>query len=144
MRVNTERFGDIDVTDDNILCLPSGIIGFPKLNRVLIIDHEENSPFRWLQSADDPELAFVIIDPMVLVKDYPLDKLRDSLSKGEEPPENLAVAAITTVPPAPSPITVNLVAPVVFDADKRVGAQVILSDNRFSTRHILAADDNKE
>ncbi|MCP4606266.1 MAG: flagellar assembly protein FliW [Proteobacteria bacterium] len=145
MKIDTDRFGQIEIDENNILHLPNGIIGFPECTRVILFDHErENSPFRWLQALDHPDLAFVVIDPLELVPDYPLDRLRTYLPDNGRNSTDIAVAAITTVPPAPASVTVNLVAPIIFDANTRIGVQVVLSDDRFRTRHILVRDEKKE
>jgi len=138
MKITSERFGEIETDEKELLHLPDGLIGFPQCTRVLLLEHKPGSPFRWLQSADQPELAFVVIDPLELVPDYPLDALRKVIFGANNSAGDLAVAAIATVPPAPAPITVNLVAPLVFDAATRKGAQIVLSDSRFRTRHILS------
>ena len=142
MKFTTTRFGEIEIGDELILSLPDGLIGFPECTKVILIDHQPDSPFRWLQSVLQPELAFVVIDPLDLVPDYPLEKLKDILESERKMarPDAVAVAAITTVPPAPNPITVNLTAPVVFDSSTRRGAQVILHDARFKTRQILVQE----
>jgi len=142
VRFSTTRFGEIEIEETAILELPDGIIGFPQCRRVAVFEHNPGSPFRWLQSLDDPALAFVVIDPLDLVPDYPMEKLKDILAEERKMgrPENVAAAAITTVPPAPAHITVNLSAPVVFDSDTRKGAQVILHDARFKTRHLLVRE----
>lgn len=142
MKFSTTRFGVVEIEDTTLLYLPDGIIGFPEFRRAAVLDHQPGSPFRWLQSVEQPELAFVVIDPLDLVPDYPLEKLKDILNDERKMarPENIAAAAITTVPPAPAPITVNLAAPVVFDPESRQGAQIILHNPRFKTRHILVRD----
>lgn len=142
MKFSTTRFGEIEIEETAILHLPDGIIGFGDCRRVAILEHNPGSPFRWLQSLDDPALAFVVIDPLDLVPDYPMEKLKDILADERKMarPANIAAAAITTVPPAPGHITVNLSAPVVFDSDTRKGAQLILHDPRFKTRHLLVRD----
>ena len=141
MRFATSRFGEIEVNESKILHLPEGIIGFPDFTRAALLDHQPNSPFRWLQAVDHPELAFVVIDPLTLVPDYPLDQLRDIIAKDNDCPEDIVAAAITTVPQPPAPITVNLTAPIVFDYKKKSGAQVILHDPRFKTRHLLVQEE---
>jgi flagellar assembly factor FliW len=146
VKFTTTRFGEIEIEDDKILSLPEGLIGFPDCTQVVLIDHQPNSPFRWLQSVRQPELAFVVIDPLDLVPDYPLEKLKDILASERKMvrPKEVAVAAITTIPSPPAPITVNLTAPVVFDTDTRQGAQVILHEARFRTRHILVQEKKSE
>ena len=145
MKISTTRFGEIEIKDNSVLDLPGGILGFSDCRRVVILEHQPGSPFRWLQSVDIPELAFVVIDPLDLVPDYPLEKLKDILvdERKMPRPKHVAAAAITTVPPAPAPITVNLTAPLVFDSDTRKGAQVIVNDPRFKTRHLLVRDPEK-
>ena len=144
MKFATSRFGEIEVDDSKVIHLPDGIIGFPDFKRAALLDHQPDSPFRWLQGVDHPEIAFVVIDPLALVPDYPLDTLKNIISKEDERPEEIAVAAITTVPKPPAPITVNLSAPIVIDSEKRIGVQVILNDARFKTRHILVQEENEE
>ncbi len=144
MKINTERFGELEVEEKDLLHLKNGLIGFPDCTRVLLLNHTPESPFRWLQSADEPGLAFVVIDPLLLIPDYPMEVLGDALADEDSRPANLAVAAITSVPPAPAPITVNLAAPVAFDVGARVGAQVVLQDERFTTRHTLAQDEKQD
>ena len=146
MKISTSRFGEVEIEDGTVLELPDGILGFSDCRRVVIMDHQPGSPFRWLQSVDIPELAFVVIDPLDLVPDYPLEKLKDILADERKMPrpKHVAAAAITTVPPAPSPITVNLTAPVVFDTDTHKGAQVIVNDPRFKTRHLLVREPAKD
>ena len=145
MKFSTTRFGEVEVDTSVVLELPDGIMGFPDCRRVVLMDHQPGSPFRWLQSVEVPALAFVVIDPLDLVPDYPLEKLKDILADERKMPrpDNVVAAAITTVPPAPSPITANLTAPVVFDTDSRRGAQVILNDSRFKTRHLLVREPEK-
>jgi flagellar assembly factor FliW len=143
VRFETTRFGEIEIDDGCVIDLPDGLIGFPDLKRVVILDHGPSSPFRWIQSVDRPECAFVVVDPLAFVPDYPLDALRDAIATGERRPVDIGVAAITTVPPAPQPITVNLLAPVVFDAERRSGKQIILEKSAYTTRHVLAAREEK-
>ncbi len=141
MKIATDRFGEIEFKQGELLHLPEGIIGFPGFVRALLLDHRKDSPFRWLQSADDPKLAFVVIDPLLMVADYPLDKLCDALARFGQRPNNVAVAAIATVPTAPLPITVNLAAPLAFDAQTRRGAQIILDNPEFHTKHMIVRED---
>jgi len=142
VKFETTRFGEIEVDDARVFELAEGLIGFPELKRIVILDHAPNSPFRWLQSVDQPEFAFVVIDPLALVPDYPLDEVRDALTTPDRRPTDIGIAAITTVPPAPAPVTVNLLAPVAFDAERRVGKQIILEKSPYTTRHVLATKDD--
>ncbi len=139
MKIRSDRFGEIEAPEEDVLHFTNGLIGFPDCTSVLLLDHSENSPFRWLQSTDSPELAFVVIDPLLIAPGYPMEKIRDSFNT-DVLMDDLAVAVIATVPPAPNPITVNLVAPIAIDAKNRVGAQIILHEKKYSTRHVLSQE----
>lgn len=143
MKVKTTRFGEIEVPQEDVLHVPHGLIGFPDSLRYVLIPHADDSPFQWLQSLDQDDVAFVVIDPMLLVADYPLENVLGSLANPTVKLEDLAVAVIATVPTAPLPITVNMLAPLAFDAATRQGAQVLLHDERFRTRHVLAAAESE-
>jgi flagellar assembly factor FliW len=138
VEIENTRFGTIEVADDQLIEFPNGIIGFPDAKHFLILEHGENTPLRWLQAVERPELALVIIDPLPIVEDYPIERIRKEtadLELGDE--EELAVAAVMTLPPAPQTPTVNLLAPIVIGVERRRGKQVVLHDSPFHTRHPL-------
>jgi len=66
IKVKTTRFGDIEIDEKDVITLPSGIIGFPELKQYVLLDHDQDSPFKWLQSLEDGAIAFVMINPMLL------------------------------------------------------------------------------
>lgn len=91
--------------------------------------------FRWLQSVELGDLAFVVIDPTGFVADYPIDQVRKAIAFCElEPDEEIAVLAICTVPPAPDEPTANFLAPLGIGLRSRRGAQIVLHDCGFDTR----------
>lgn len=115
--------------------MPLGIPGFASAQQFILLDHRPGSMFRWLQSVDIPELAFVVIDPLTAAPDYPVDLVRRSVSFLElDPDEDMIVLAICTVPPAPEPPTVNLLAPIGIGLSSRKGAQVVLHETTYGPR----------
>ena len=58
--VPSSRFGDLDVPADSVIEFPAGIIGFPSAKSFIMLEHKP--PFSWLQSTQDPDLAFVVVD----------------------------------------------------------------------------------
>ena len=63
MIIDTVRFGEVEVEENRVIHFVEPILGFEKSLRYVILDHAEDSPFKWLQSADEPELAFVVTNP---------------------------------------------------------------------------------
>lgn len=127
MIINTSRFGDIEVEQDKIITMIRAFPGFPDSNRFIIRPHSRESALLWLQSLDDPALAFVVIPAVALRPDYrptiPESTLRD-LELGDNAPELLL---ILTIPHGePKKMTANLLGPVVINPHKRLACQVVL------------------
>jgi flagellar assembly factor FliW len=70
MRFLTTRFGVLEVEEDIIIHMPEGIIGFERWNRYVVVRHDDNTSFRWLQAIDAPEVAFPILEPREFRPDY--------------------------------------------------------------------------
>ncbi len=130
MKVTTTRFGDIEYRDDMVLTFPSGLIGFPEATRFLILDHDRQVPFKWLQSVDDGALAFVIMDPAVFKPDYRVSVARDCLPDlGCLKEDDLLMFVVLTVPSDdPIRMTANLRGPVIVNHRTRMAKQVILHE----------------
>lgn len=137
INVKTTRFGDIEVDEKDVLTLPAGIIGFPELNRYILIDHDKkDSPFKWLQSLDDGAIAFVVINPLLFKPDYTVEVTEAEVSDlSIEQEEDAVISVIVTMPSNPQNMTANLKAPLVFNLKNRKGKQIILNSSQYTTRH---------
>jgi flagellar assembly factor FliW len=135
MRIQSTRFGDIECPDHKILKIPSGIIGFPASTRYLVLDHDRDVPFKWLQSLDQEELAFVIVDPVWFKPDYQVTIALDEIMElGRVEERDLILFVMLTIPSDdPGRMTANLRGPVVVNAGTRMAKQLILRDE-FPTR----------
>ena len=70
MKLLTTRFGTVEVPDKDVLFFSLGVLGFPEVRRYVMLDHGQNTPLKWLQAVDKPELAFPIVPATDLVEDY--------------------------------------------------------------------------
>lgn len=138
MKSLSTRFGSFEVRDESILTFPSGLLGFPEQQRYVILDHDTEAPFKWLQSVEEPSLAFVILDPAMIHPGYQIDVPADALAEiRAEEREELALAVILTIPSDdPGRITANLRGPLVISHQTKLGKQMVLSED-FPTRHPL-------
>ena len=138
MRIDTLRFGEIDVSEDQFFTFPMGILGFAQLKRFLIIDRGAGHPFKWLQSVDEPSTAFVLSDPLSFFPGYRAEIRRADLSALEPIEEReLVLSVIMTITPDPQDISANLCAPLIFNLANRRGMQYVLNDKRYPVRHLL-------
>jgi flagellar assembly factor FliW len=136
IKVKTSRFGDIEVKQDDVISLPSGLIGFPELKEFVLLDHDKDSPFKWLQSLVDGTIAFVLINPLLFKSDYEVEVTEAEVAGlSLENEEDAVISVIVTMPTNPQQMTANLKAPLVFNLKNRLGKQIILTSNTYTPRH---------
>lgn len=140
IRVQTKAYGSLEVDERQILHFPDGLLGFEKFKDYALLDAAQK-PFFFLQSLDISELAFVLIDPFLFRPDYSVDADDALLSSvGIERPEDALVLSIVTVPSDGSPITANLMGPLIVDRGSRRGVQAVMTDPRWQTKHDVLAE----
>ncbi len=135
--VKTRNFGSIEVRSDQIIYLEPGLLGFTQYHRYLLIEHNREAPFLWLQCLDQPDLAFVVIDPRVLLSDYQPSQVTKVMGELEvEQPEDFKMLVILTIPQGkPQEMTANLMGPVVINLKTRQGKQLVLEDSHYNHKH---------
>ncbi len=134
MKINTLRFGEIEVEDGRVFEFVLPIIGFNELKKFVILDLNKDSFFKWLQSVEDPGLAFPIVSVFSMNVDYTLD-LSDNVVEALKikQVESLLVMNIASIPQDnPQGTTLNLLAPLVFNLDEYLAGQVILSGSGYN------------
>ncbi len=128
------RFGEIEYDPDSTLYFPDGLIGFETLRHFIVMPNEKEGPLFWIQSVDDPQIAFVLTDPTDFYFDYlvaPDPRERQKL--GIEEDDECLVTVIVTVPPSRE-VTMNLAAPILFAPKTNRALQVVLEGTNFSTQ----------
>ena len=134
----TSRFGDITVRDDEVVFFPEGLLGFGNRKEYALLEDPVQDPFLWLQSLEDPNLAFVLVDPLCFFPDYQarVPKEDVALLKLEDSSE-ARIFVLVVVSSDPSKITANLKGPLVVNPNKRMGKQMVLMDQQYGTQHVL-------
>lgn len=133
MKINTVRFGEIEIEKERIFKFALPIIGFDQLKDFIILDINKDSFFKWLQSVEDPALAFPIVSVFSMNIDYSID-LPDNVVETLkiESVESLLVMNIASIPQEnPQGTTINLLAPLIFNLDAQLAGQVILSGSGY-------------
>lgn len=136
----SKPFGKIKVSDKQILTFPQGILGFEDYYKYALIEEAEDSPFKWLQSLDQPDLAFIVIQPELFFEKYkpvvPATELKeinlDNLTSG------LLFVIITIPNDKPEDMTVNLQGPIVINKKNLTAKQFISRDDSHSVRARVA------
>ncbi len=154
MKIESQRFGSIECSEEDAITFPAGIIGFPDDTRFILIQHKASSAIGWLQSTTSPHVSLPVVSAHGLAPEYPdvpvANAARAIGLEGEE--GDFAVLAVLCARSG-LPATVNLLAPIVINASTRSGGQVFLDGSRFTTRELFvmpaaegntAAEDNEE
>ncbi|NPV28891.1 MAG: flagellar assembly protein FliW [Firmicutes bacterium] len=139
MQVKTSRFGVLEVAPERMIRFPRGMVGFPDLKEYFFVPVPESTVFAWMQARDEPDVAFLMVDPFVFFPDYQVE-----LSEGVcnflqlENPGDATLLTVVTIPPqGVKGMTTNLLAPVVINHAKGLGQQVVLETREYHTKHPL-------
>ena len=122
--VSSRRFGDLELTSSDLIEFPEGLVGLGG-SRYVVVSTDDKSPFRWLQSADDPELALPVTDPWTFFSDYQLELSDDATTAAGLPEQGDDVTVWVTVRASDKleDFSANLRAPIVVHEGR--GHQVI-------------------
>ena len=135
MKIESSRFGEIEVEEEKILNFPNGIPGFPEEKVFVYLPYEAESPFSFLQSTVEANLSFILVDPFTFFPDYEFtldDEVAEELDVSQQNPPQ--VYLIATVKDKLVEMTVNQLAPLVINGKNRTGRQVILDKPEYSIR----------
>ncbi len=138
MKIKTTRFGEVEIDDNRVISFPRGILGFDRLKSYFLMDYKD-TPIKWLQSTDNPDVAFMVVDPLLFFQDYvpELSPVEKNLLEVQNPAD-LAVLAIMNVNRNQDPpVTLNLQAPLVLNATYMKGFQIVLENSKFGVREVV-------
>lgn len=146
IKFDSTRFGNLEITEDRVINFPGGVLGFPDARRFVMIDHEGDIPFKWLQSVDEPELAFITINPLLIKEDYKLSINKSDIADiGKYEAESLAFLVILTIPnDNPKGTTANLRGPLVINSDTKTAKQIVLQDDTYPVKYPLYDDQKND
>jgi flagellar assembly factor FliW len=138
MQIKTLFLGTLEFSDEAVICFPQGILGLPRLKRFILCEGDDLAPFRYLVSLETPEIAFLLIHPQEIIRSYEVEiheEAKESLLFQEN--HRLVYYVIVTPSPEVEKTTVNLMAPLVIDAESMRGCQVIQEQNNYPVKYVL-------
>jgi flagellar assembly factor FliW len=140
MEVRTTRFGVVDIAEDRVITFPKGLLGFSSYTRFCLLEPGQEACFFWLQSLDEPGLAFVVTDPSLFIQDYsvpirPEQMVELKLGTLEDAQVFVVVNKVDQT------LTGNLQGPLVINTVSKHGEQMVLAEKKWTTRHPLVKID---
>lgn len=140
MNITTTRFGEIDIDESKIIDMRGGIIGFEHLKKYVLHIKDDNNPFWWFQSLDDGAIAFVVINPYSAKADYETMISDNDVKLLEiEEADDVVLLAIVTINQNPFSVSLNLRAPLVINAKKKIAKQIVLEEATYPVQYYLTA-----
>ena len=135
MQVQSTRFGEIEIDDSLVINMVKGILGFDEMSQFCLVKHRSDTSFIWLQSTQEPGLAFVMINPLDVFSSYDFEIPDADAEKLQiSTQEDANVLAMVRIGNSGQDITVNLAAPIVINKNNMNAIQVVLQDSKYSIK----------
>ena len=139
MKIKTKPYGEIEVNEKQKIHFPDGLFGFEEVKQYFLLDSKEG-PFYWLQSAEHPELAFVLIDPRVFKNNYTLSLMDEDYTAIDAHKGEVIDFAIVTVPEDSQKISANLMGPIIINRKTRKARQAISENDEYTVKHYIVEE----
>jgi len=133
------RFGEISVAPDKVISFSRGLPGFSALRRFILLDHDSEGLFKWLQSIDDPGVAFLLTNPGVYKQGYtvPLKKSEiDELGISDEN-DVVTLVMVCVSQGEKKQVSLNLKGPVVFNSGNMKALQSIIDRDDYPSNFVI-------
>ena len=146
IEIDTVKFGKVEIDKKSIFNFVAPIIGFNGLKKYAIIDYKPDSPFKWLQSMEDMELAFPITLCSFFGIDYQFDIPDEEAEKlGIKTADDVLAFNIANIPSSnPQGATINMLAPIVVNISNKKAMQIVLKNTDFEVRYKLFEREDQE
>jgi flagellar assembly factor FliW len=139
VKINTRKFGEIEIDENKILTMPDGLPGFFGYEKFVLLEDPKTAPFCWFQSVDEPNFALIVMNPFLFKPDYQpnLDEFIYSLGWQGISAQKVLIYVVVNVSKTDGKIkiTANLMGPILINPEKHKAVQVILSDTSYSHQH---------
>lgn len=129
MQIQTQRFGTLSLNADQLFLFPQGLIGMETLRQWALLPDPENPSVAWLQSASRGDRAIAMISPRAFFDNYRVHVGRRDLAALHLRP-GAEVYVMSTISGHVGKLTTNLRSPILLNLSRRLGCQVITSDEQ--------------
>lgn len=135
MQIHTTRFGLVEIDVADILLFPQGVIALDDCRHWVLLGDESNESLGWLQSVTRGEIALAVVSPRRFVPEYQVHVTRGQLATLELSQFDAAYV-LSIVSRSDGELTLNLKAPLLVNLDRRLGRQVITTDEQPIAWHL--------
>jgi flagellar assembly factor FliW len=141
VKIKTTRFGELEVEKKDILTFKDGLLGYDNLKKYFVVDPGDQTLILWLQSIDNENTAFPIIEPKIFNPDYAVKLLPAELqSLALDKLGDASIYTILTIPKSVTEMSANLKAPIVINNKSKQARQIVLQDSKLEIRALIYKD----
>lgn len=138
VKIKTRLLGELEINEESLIKFPEGILGFPDSHEFALIDVPGNEFFYLLQDINEEFISFILTDPFKFYHDYEIEISDEDLKKIQiEKKEQVGAMGMVTMAKPFKNSTVNLLAPIILNLEKKLGRQYVLNDMNYKTKHPL-------
>ena len=131
MRINTKFLGEVEIKQSEIISFNQGLPGFPEYKQFILLSLDADLPLALLQSTEEATIGFVVAFPFAFKQDYVFDlSEEDKEDLNIEKEEEVLTYSIVTLQETFVDSTINLLAPVIINTNKKLGKQIVLQDSK--------------
>jgi flagellar assembly factor FliW len=136
MKITSHRFGTLEVPENKVITMERPILGFERLRFFCLIEIDELNPFLLMQSTEDPEVGFLVMNPALFFPDYRIEINSQEIAElVVEDPARVETYVILTVVKKTRDVTANLQGPILINTDNNRGKQLVLVNSRYQVQH---------
>lgn len=140
MEIQTQYFGTISCSENELIHISDGLFGFTHLKNYVPLAFQDNSDaLICLQSVEDVNVSFILMNPFQLYADY-----APVLSEGDrkflnvsQEEDGISYYVICVIHDSMDHSTVNLKCPIAVNIETREARQVILENPLYQFRHLI-------
>jgi flagellar assembly factor FliW len=128
-------FSNLVYSPNDVISFPAGIPGFEERQTFVLSEIAEYAPFEWLACIDGSKLRFAVINPLLFCPDYDPTITKAHIAELQlDKPDDVLMYAIVTIRENPLDSTANLIGPIIINKARRLGKQIVIDDDRYSTQ----------
>ena len=134
----TARFGPLSIAEDKIIHFVKNLPGFGNLRKFILIDHDGEGTFKWLQSVENANVAFLMTNPALFKPDYTVPLRKPEVeSLAVKDPSALVSFVMVCVSRVTKELSLNLKGPVVFNSENMRAIQCIIDREDYPSHFVI-------
>ncbi len=139
MLINSHRFGPLEIPENKIISMARPVLGFEKLAKFCLIERDEFWPFLWMQSVEEPMVAFIVVNPSILDSDYRIEINANEIAELEPTsPDMIETYVIANVPEDWKQMTINLQGPILINTANNKAKQLVLMNSEYKVQQMVS------